>query len=79
MRVRSLTLALGVSLSVALGGLIACGEVDSLAADWCEYDDHCVCDPARENCCITEEGHCFEGQCCDGLVCGPSGRCVPGS
>lgn len=79
MMVRSLSLAFFVSLSVAVGGLFGCGHVDMLAADWCEIDDHCVCDDARDNCCIIEEGHCFEGQCCDGLVCGPNGTCVPES
>lgn len=76
---RHLALALLISLVASFGGLFGCGPVDSLAADWCEYDDYCVCDDARENCCILEGGHCDEGQCCDGFVCGASGKCVPES
>ncbi|HLT29499.1 MAG TPA: hypothetical protein VK013_05625 [Myxococcaceae bacterium] len=68
-----------LSLSVSLAGLVGfagCGPIDEHVAEWCDDDDHCTCDEEGRNCCITEGGHCYDGQCCDGLVCNPSGRCV---
>lgn len=72
---RHVLMALLVSLLVALSGLAGCGDVDANVAAWCAVDRDCECDEAGD-CCIIEGGSCYEGQCCEGLVCAASGKCV---
>jgi hypothetical protein len=63
-------------LAWALLGLSAC-SVDAEVQEYCRLRTACECDDAG-TCCITQGEACFEGQCCDGLVCSASGVCVAG-
>lgn len=67
-----------LSCALTLGLLTGCHPVDEAIAVRCTWEP-CECNEDASDCCIAERGHCYEGQCCDGLVCGAEGRCVPGS
>lgn len=73
---RHMVFAISVSILGAVGGMVGCGGVDASVETWCYVDGACECDGAG-NCCIIENSYCYDGQCCDGLVCSEKGRCVP--
>ena len=63
-------------LVLAVLGLSAC-SVDAEVQEYCRLRTTCECDDAG-TCCVKQGQACYEGQCCDGSVCGADNICVPG-